>query len=255
MLYLRSLVPLCPYCLHCDSPFSRRRAIRFSPQSSLLQGEQSPAAPQLPCWPLLDWLQFVNVSCTEEPQTGLSTQMSSHKHQIDGKNHFPHAAACTPAYISWCAHDLFHHMSTPLTPVQPVHQDTQVFFAKMLQKWSALSLCCWIWLFHHRCRILNLSLLNFTRFLLACFSSLLRPLWMAAVPFSKSALSRSSISYTNLLRCYVSCCWSILPTSASSLSTSGCIPSGLMDMCISSCTGSGSDGVNFHHSSLYGAVI
>lgn len=181
--------------------------------------------------------------------------MSSHKHRIDGKNHFPHAAACTPAYISWCAHDLFHHMSTPLTPVQPVHQDTQVFFAKMLQNWSALTLCCWIWLFHHRCRILHLSLLNFTRFLLACFSSLLRPLWMAAVPFSKSALSRNSISYTNLLRCYVSCCWSILPTSASSLSTNRCIPSGLVDMCISSCTGSVCDEVNFHHSSLYGAVI
>lgn len=54
------------------------------------------------------------------------------------------------------------------------------FSAELISSWALPSMYLYMELFHPMCRILHFPLMNFTRFLSAYLSSLLRSLWIAA---------------------------------------------------------------------------
>lgn len=88
------------------------------------------------CDPLLDLLQGVHASCTEEPRTDGTFRVRPPCDEgrriitsLALRLHLANAARCVPGFL-WCRGTLLAHTHL-------VHQDLQVFLCKALSRWPA----------------------------------------------------------------------------------------------------------------------
>ena len=134
------------------------------------------------CSLLPDLLQYVQLSCNEEPRTGNSAPGVSQQWWAEGKDHIPPPAgdilpnAAHNAIVLCCQSILLAHVQLG------VKQDPRSISARVLSSWVTLSKKWCLCLFLPRCRPLHFPLLNLMMFLSAYISSLQRSLWMVVHP-------------------------------------------------------------------------